>query len=148
MATFAPTQVRRWLALRPWTRHSVIVAIGGMIYLIYGLSLIVIPLTADRARSLKLPLAWTHGAIEPWGVVWVLVGLAALASTRWPPSSEKWGYAAMSGLSSLWAGFYAWDLTDRPSAAIAGLCVWGLLTALWMAISGFPTNPGPIRSRR
>lgn len=114
--------------------------VGGLIYIMYGLSLLVIPLTADKAAAFHMQLLWTHGYIQPWGIAWCLVGFAALASTRWPPTSEKWGYAALSGWSSLWGCFYACILFSHSAVATAGILVWGLLTLLWMGVAGFP-NP-------
>ena len=127
-----------WLALRPWKRHSLVVGIGGAVYLVYGAFFAAMPVNAQRRASLELAL-WAPA--ELWGFIWIFVGGLALASTRWPPASETWGYTLMSSLSVLWASFYAGGMfLGAPVTNVGGVLVWALLGVLWWGIAGL-RNP-------
>lgn len=132
-----------WLRLRPWRRHSVVVGIGGIIYSLYGIAFIAVPITADRASTFRIAL---HLIPNPdiWGAIWVLVGALAVTSTRWPPASETWGYTTLSALATLWSFFYGTGvLAGAPAAGINGCLVWFLVAALWWGIAGLQ-NPDSI----
>lgn len=127
------------LGLRPWRRHSLVLAVGGAVYLLVGLSYILTPATGTRRTSLEVPLS--IASLEAWGLVWVIVGLLAFASTRWPPASETWGYTAMSSLSALWSTFYAAaTVMGAPASTISAVLVWALFAFMWWAVSGL-RNP-------
>lgn len=136
---------RAWLALRPWRRHSLVVGIGGMVYVLYGLTFFIPPVTEGRASALRLAF-YLPPAV--WGVVWTLVGLLAIASTRWPPASETWGYTTMTGLSALWGLFYAFGIPlGAPVAGLTGFLVWVLVAFLWWGIAGL-RNPDDVPKER
>lgn len=134
-----------WLALRPWQRHSLVLTVAGIVYIAIGWVYLAVPLTLDRRDGLKLALEWSHGHIRPWGVVWVIVGLLAIISTRWPPASKTWGYSVLSALAAMWSGFYLVAVTflHVPHAGYSGALVWGLVAFLWWAISGL-VNPDDV----
>lgn len=136
---------KRLLHLRPWRRHSIVLAIGGGIYIAYGLSMSVLVSTEDRQNGLSLAINLMP--LSTWGVVWICVGLAALASTRWPPQSETWGYGAMAGLAALWGSFYLLGapFRDHSSASVPGVLIFYLLTFMWWGVSGLmnPDDPEP-----
>lgn len=133
--------------IRPWRRHSLVLAFAGLVYLMIGLLMILLPMTDQRAASLLLVLR--IAPIEFWGAVWVTHGLAALLSTRWPETSETWGYTAMSGLAAFWAAQFAMGtlLLGGPLQNLNGTLIYGLLAFLWWGISGLrnpeemPINP-------
>lgn len=129
-----------WRRLRPWRRHSLVVGMGGLVYVASGLVQILVPLREDRASTLVLPLRLAP--IDAWGGLWLLVGALALLSTRWPPWSEVWGYTALTYLAALWSAFYAlgWAFYDAPATALSGVLVWLLVGVLWWGISGL-VNP-------
>lgn len=129
------------LSLRPWRKHSQVLAVAGVIYMIYGLFMITIPASDTRQRGLELAMRWAP--LDVWGVIWIAVGTMAFASTRWPPASETWGYSAMAGLSALWSCFYVMGIVFFDSTVqtgFAGVAVWGLIAYLWWGISGL-RNP-------
>lgn len=130
------------LGLRPWRRHSLVLAVGGGVYFLIGLAYLLTPMTTTRSQSLRVPLALTDGNIEVWAVMWMLFGALAFASTRWPPASETWGYTAMSSISALWACFaFAGTWFGAPiTSTIVGVLVWSLFGFLWWAVSGL-RNP-------
>lgn len=133
----------RWLGLRPWRRHSFVLAVGGGVYLFVGIAYMLIPVTPTRASSLTLAL--NIAPLPAWGIVWVIFGLLALASTRWPPASETWGYTAMSSLAALWGAFYGLGVAffEAPATGITGASVWALLGFMWWGVSGL-RNPDDI----
>lgn len=132
-----------WWELRPWRRHSLVLAVAGVMHALIGVAYAVTPSNPVRNAALKIPL--TLAPIEVWGGLFVLVGLLALLSSRWPPASEAWGYSAMSGLAALWAAFYACGMViaKEPGAA-NGLLIWTVLAFLWWAIAGL-ANPYDLR---
>lgn len=131
---------KRLLHLRPWRRHSFVLAVAGGVYVSFGLSMSV--LQSSQSREEGLNLAINIMPLESWGVVWMAVGILAFASTRWPPQSETWGYGAMAGLSALWGSAYLLGMPfrDHASASVPGVLIFYLLTFLWWAISGL-MNP-------
>jgi len=137
-----------WMHLRPWQRHSLVLTVAGAVYVLYGVvSLGLGHLSPDRSATLHLalhPLPSVHISPYVWAGVWVFVGLLALASTRWPPQSKTWGYAAMSGLATCWAVVYALGIPlGAPVSNIGAALVWFLVSFLWWAISGL-VNPDDI----
>lgn len=131
-----------WLALRPWRRHSQVLVVAGAIYVSIGLAYIVAPPNPTRDASLRVPLTWL--ALPGWGAVFIVIGVAAMISSRWPPASETWGYSALSGISTLWASFYASGLLlGAGFNAVPGVFVWVLVSFLWWAIAGLH-NPEDI----
>lgn len=132
----------QWAALRPWQRHSLVLAAGGGVYVLYGLSYFLIPLTTERASGISLALS--VGPIHAWATIWIVVGLLALASTRWPPASKTWGYSAMTGLAAWWGSVYLLSIPlGGPRTGLTGTLVWWLVGFLWWGISGL-TNPDDV----
>lgn len=136
-------EYEQFRGLRPWQKHSQVVAVAGLVYAMYGVALTTIPPTDSRARGLELAIDWMP--LQLWGVIWVAVGALALLSSRWPPASETWGYSAMAGLAALWSVFYLLGIIvfGAPMSGVAGTLVWGLVAFLWWGISGL-RNPEDI----
>lgn len=132
-----------WKGIRPWERHSLVLLVAGLMYILIGVSYITVPLTDGRAETLHVALDWWN--IEVWGGIFIFAGLLAVVSSRWPPVSETWGYTVLTGLSTGWGMFYLMaDILDYASAAaFSGFLVWSLLGFMWWAISGL-TNPASI----
>lgn len=131
---------RNWVRLRPWTRHSLVLAVAGLVYVLIGGGYYTSPPSPERESSLRLALTWMP--LPAWGVVFMAVGCMGILSSRWPIFSQKWGYTAMTALSSLWAGmFVGGAVTGAPVQNLTGALVFGLLAFLWWAISGL-VNPG------
>lgn len=130
-----------WFALRPWRRHSLVLLVAGITYGLVGIAYAFTPSNPVRDAALVLPLTLSGGAITPWGLLFVLVGLLAILSSRWPPASETWGYTALTGLSVFWACCYAGGMVINQSASSStGMLLWAVLGFLWWAISGL-RNP-------
>ncbi len=96
--------IREWMHLRPWRRHSLVLGVAGVAYFLIGFSYTQVPLTSDRRGALGLALSYV--GMEFWGTVFMLVGVLAVLSARWPPRSETWGYTLLGGMSAFWAVMY------------------------------------------
>lgn len=131
---------RRLLHLRPWRRHSVVLFVAGVVYLCYGFALLAV--SPNDSRRAGLVVASEVMPIRAWGFVWIVVGALALASTRWPPQSETWGYAAMSGLAAFWSACYGFAIAlgEAPPQNVTAFLVWAMVSFLWWAVAGL-ANP-------
>lgn len=130
----------RWLELRPWRRHSLVLTLGGLIYA--GIGWVYVITGTNPARIESLELALNLMPMPGWGLCFITAGTLGILSSRWPPASEKWGYTAMSALASLWGSFYVLGplFFDGPASGLAGGLVWHLIAFMWWAISGLD-NP-------
>lgn len=125
--------------LRPWTRHSLVLAVAGCAYIAVGATYLLSEPAESRESALHvaLNLMDMHG----WGIVWVAVGLSAILSSRWPPASETWGYSVMSMLATWWACcYFAGVLLGAENQSVSGGLVWALVAFMWWAVAGL-INP-------
>lgn len=129
------------LGFRPWTRHSMVLFVAGIVYIGLGVTYASEILSPERERSLIIALNLMP--ITAWGAAFILAGLCALASTRWPLASEKWGYIALTGLSSAWGAAYLFGvlLGLTPVQNISAALTWGMTGFLWYGISGLVNPP-------
>ncbi len=132
--------IENFWGIRPFKRHSLVLMVAGVFYMANGLVYMLAEPTANR--KLALQVALDIFPIEFWGTVFVLTGLLAFISSRWPPVADTWGYMVLSTLSAGWSATYAVGVIaeDSPLANLTGATTWGLLAFLWWAISGF-VNP-------
>lgn len=130
--------------VRPFERHSLVLIVAGLVYIAIGWGYIHEPRTAGQALALQLALKWWPMFF--WGVIFVLAGVLAIVSSRWPPVSETWGYIVLTGLSAGWGAFYLMGIWfgNSPEANYSGFLIWGLLGFMWWAISGL-RNPRDAR---
>lgn len=145
----APAFTAAWLALRPWNRHSLVIATLSTLYLLLGTVWLSTPVTESRRTQLALLLHWSDGSMTPWALIWILIGCLGLLSTRWPPGYDRWGYIVLGMHSTGW-GFVALAgpvLYGTPwGIGLAGALVWGAFAFLIWAISGLTapiTAPHP-----
>lgn len=129
-----------WRDIRPWKKHSLALLVAGMVYITVGSSFFFGTLTPENKLGLHLALQWFD--IQVWGVIFVLAGILAIVSSRWPPVSETWGYTVLTSLSVGWAMTYLTGILffDAPMNMLRGVVTWGLLGFLWWIISGL-RNP-------
>lgn len=136
---------RSWLSLRPWQRHSLVLTMGGLIYIGIGFSFFNIDsLTYEQSRSIAIALRmWS---LNVWGFYFVMAGITAIVSSRWPQFSETWGYISLTGLSAAWSSIYilGYFLADGPNSNISAGLIWGMMAFMWWAVSGLQ-NPPHIR---
>lgn len=133
-----------WKGVRPFKRHSLVLLVAGFVFVAIGGSYLFAEPTESRLIALSVAISWM--SLEKWGVVFVLCGALSIVSSRWPPISETWGYAVLTGLSAGWAAFYAMGVIfdESPAANLNGTLSWGLIAFMWWAISGLD-NPDPRR---
>jgi hypothetical protein len=129
--------------LRPWKRHSTILAVVGFMFILAGFQYIFTSNTPGRERSLFVLLQ--IAPIQVWGGLLIIAGILAMLSTKWPPGAETWGYMVLTGLSSGWSATYLFGVIffDAPVAAIGQSIIWAALAFMWWAISGFPNPERP-----
>lgn len=132
---------RRFIGIRPWMRHGLVLMVAGLVYVALGLSYLASEPT--ESRKIALQVALDRAPIEFWGIIFISTGLMSIISSRWPPVAEKWGYMVLTGLSAGWSATYATGviLGDSPESNLSGAFTWGLIGFLWWAVSGL-VNPG------
>lgn len=130
-----------WRAIRPWERHSLVLTVAGLMYMAIGGSFFNTEVTPSNKKALSVALHWW--GMEVWGVIFILAGVLAIISSRWPPISATWGYGVLTGLSSGWAAFYGVGVFFgfSPVSNLRGALVWGLLGFAWWVISGLSNPP-------
>jgi hypothetical protein len=127
---------RRFIGVRPWTRHSLVLLIAGMVYICLGFVYVGTPMDGPTARALISARDWW--SLDTWGIIWMIVGGLAIISSKWPPVAEKWGYMALTALAGGWGAFYILGVIFGPNTlggAAVGLVFW-LIAFMWWAISG------------
>jgi hypothetical protein len=136
----------RWLKLRPFQRHSLVLIVGGFVYLAYGYSCIATEPVPNRLAALKALLLFMP--LKSWGVIWCILGVLALISSRWPPASKTWGYTILSLPALVWSSGYLAGavVLDAPASAYSGALIFGLLSFLWWAIAGLE-NPDDLMAQ-
>lgn len=129
-----------WVGIRPFKRHSLVLLVAGVVYILLGGSYIFTDMSPSREHALTVALDWFP--MTAWGVIFGFAGLLAIISSRWPPISETWGYTVLTGLSAGWGAFYAMGVIfrDSPTANLSGALIWGFMGFMWWAVSGL-INP-------
>lgn len=131
---------RNFWGARPFGRHGLILMVGGFFYALTGTTYISSQPTENRTVALQVALE--AFSLEFWGSIFVLVGVGAIISSRWPPVAEKWGYVLLAALSAGWSATYAAGVIfeDSPASNLTGTSTWALLAVLWVLIPGL-VNP-------
>lgn len=144
MSETVPEKVRRFWGIRPFERHSLVLMVAGFVYIAIGFTYLTAEPTPVRVHALQYALNWL--SYNHWGVVFMLVGLMAIISSRWPPISETWGYVVLTGQSAAWALFYMAGVVfgDAANSGLTAVMSWGLIGFLWWAISGL-VNPALVQ---
>ncbi len=135
---------RHYIGIRPWTRHSLVLIVAGTVYMMIGWVYLNTATGAPTWQALVIAREWF--SLDVWGFVWILSGVLAILSARWPPKIETWGYMALTGLSAGWGAFYVLGviLGENALGTLAVGFMWFLVAFLWWAISGLlsPESPG------
>lgn len=131
---------RRFIGIRPWKRHSLVLFVAGFAYIGIGSSYIFAELTPSRAESLVVALRLAD--LHAWGIIWILGGVMSIISSRWPPVAETWGYMVLTGLAAGWGAAYALGVLigDSPTTNLSAALIWSLVGFMFWAISGL-VNP-------
>lgn len=122
---------------RPFKRHGIVLMVAGTFYMLTGV--VYILTTPTASRNVALQVALDFAPIEFWGGVFVLMGLLAFISSRWPPVTDTWGYMVLAALSAGWSATYTWGVIfeNAPTGNLSATLQWGLLAFLWWAVPGF-----------
>lgn len=138
------SDLAKWLSFRPWERHSLVLLVGGLVYI--GVGLIFMTTTElTPSREATLALALSHAPLPTWGFIFVAGGVLVCSSSRWPSFHNTWGYMILTGVASGWSGMYliGYIFVFTHHGTLAYAMIWGLLAFLWWAISGL-VNPEQI----
>lgn len=132
-----------WITYRPWDRHGVILMAGGVAYVAIGLNYIFE--TQSESRIEVMFYALRIMSFTGWGIGFVLVGLIAFVSARWPNWNKTWGYVVLAGWSAAWSSlwFSGVLLTDAKIAYLSTGAIWALLGFLWWGVSGLISPKRP-----
>lgn len=132
---------RRFVGVRPWVRHSLVLMVAGLAYLCRGILYLTAEPTPGQNESLTVAL--DKAPMWVWGLAFCAAGAMSIISSRWPPVAEKWGYMVLTGLSSGWAATYLTGVIfeHTPASNLGGALIWALLAFMWWAVSGL-VNPG------
>jgi hypothetical protein len=112
----------------------------GILFILIGISYITA--SPSPARELALKPILQIAPIQFWGSLFVLSGLMAMISSRWPPLTETWGYMVLTGMSSGWGATFLMSIVffHAPTTGLSQVFIWGILGFMWWAISGL-LNP-------
>lgn len=126
----------RYYGLRQWTRHSLVLVIAGFVYIGIGVAYSVQKTFGETVSAVQLATEFLP--FQFWGILWGIVGVLAIISSRWPPVSRSWGYMALTAMASGWAALYVVGVVvnGAPVYQLNGALAWGLLAFLWWVISG------------
>lgn len=130
-----------FLSFKPWDRHGVILVVAGITYIVMGWIYVFRDPTSSRAEALYFALHVMP--LDAWGCGFILAGMTALMSSRWPNWPKTWGYVVLTGWSSAWSTFYfaGASLTDAKVVYFGSAAIWALLAFLWWAVSGLVSPP-------
>ena len=131
---------RRWNQFKQWDRHSLILTVVGVSYVLIGCGLILSPTgRLNESKVNVLPDDW-------WYVGFMVVGAISIISSRWPNKPRTLGYAILTGWTAATAGLYILSgILDDLNGLITQGVTWALIAFLWWAISGLicpPTERG------
>ena len=112
----------------------------GFLFVLAGVQYLVTESTANREKALIVVLRLAP--IQFWACIFILAGLLAILSTKWPPMAETWGYMVLTGLSWGWSATYLTGVFffHSPVTNVGQSIIWAALGFMWWAVSGFP-NP-------
>lgn len=133
-----------FLSLKPWSRHSSLLLVAGIAYMIMGVVYVFHRPSETQAEALYFALNLM--SLDWWGGGFIATGAIAVVSSVWPswPSWPKsWGYAALTGWSAAWSAFYFSGalLTDAKVVYFGIAGVWALQAFVWWAVSGLVSPP-------
>jgi hypothetical protein len=132
-----------WGIRHTWTRHDLILCIGGFIYVLLGLVYVMEDPTPNREIALQALIR--VAPMDFWGSIFIFAGVLSLISSRWPRLVESWGYVVLTGISLAWGTAYLTGIvfSNAPWANASGFLLWSLQGSLWWAVSGL-RNPEPL----
>lgn len=144
MTSIARFDFRQWASLKPWRRHSLVLMVSGIAYVMMGVAYICSPSTPAREVALQYAINPTIlGMTIPlslvsWGWWFAVTGLVTIVSSRWPPVSRTWGYTLLTGLSVAWGLFYLAGVAfgNAPLINLTGAILWCVFGFMWWAVSG------------
>lgn len=135
----------KWHFVKPWDRHGLILVTAGVSYILVGIAFLLSEETETRRKNLQYAID-----IMPykcWCMVFIVVGVIAIISSRWPSTPRTLGYSILTGWTAAQAAVYILGGLSDPLnlSYVATGFVWCLVGFLWWAIGGLicpPTERG------
>ncbi|MEU8756200.1 hypothetical protein AB0C88_37510 [Streptomyces chartreusis] len=136
-----PRRVARRLR-RALGRRGAFLLCFGMVWGLIGYGQLVSPQPDQRGLRLLL----NRVPLEVWGWLWIVAGVAAVASAFLPQGSDRFGFAALSLMVTPWIVSYlvAWGQGNFPRGWIASALYGGLAIGI-MVVAGWSEPPRPKR---
>lgn len=133
--------LKQWLMFRPWRRHGLVLTVGGLVYILMGISFLTLG-NLSRKDELSVEVALQIMSVKAWAIVFITAGFLSCLSSRWPVTSDNWGYMLLCGLSSAWSAIYflGYFIGNGTILNINSGFIWFLASFIWWAISGL-VNP-------
>ncbi len=114
----------------------------GIVWILYGYSMIAQPLAAQRG----LPLLLQRVSLDVWGWAWIVSGVVALVYAWAPPGRDAAGFVSLVLIVVPWTTGYlaSWLLGDYPRGWVAAAVWTGLSVPILVALGW----PEPARQKR
>lgn len=138
-----------------WGRRATFLALFGGLYVLVGVSVLLV----DLDRFGNVPLVGPVLDSPGWGWPWLIGGLAALVTAargraRTGQSQDGLGFAALLVPSGLWVIFYSASVISYLAtgvgrlAGVAGLLAYGFTWSVILLCAGWPDAPVRTRAER
>lgn len=130
-----------FLSFKPWSRHGVILVVAGITYIAIGTVFVFSIPSESQVEALYFAIHLM--SLDWWGFGFIITGIVAITSSRWPNLPRSWGYTVLTGWSAAWSAFYfaGAALTDAKVVYFGTAVIWALLAFLWWAVSGLVSPP-------
>lgn len=124
--------------MRQLGRRGAILTSYGLVWVLYGYGLLVIPLPDQRGLRTLLNLM----PLSAWAWCWIGAGIVALVCAWAPPGRDTAAFFVLPLPAAAWMAthFAAWLLDDVPRAWVA-TAVWAVITAPVLVVAGWPEPP-------
>lgn len=138
-------ELQRWLSFRPWQRHSLVLMVGGLVYIGHGVTFLILGDLSER-REAAMYIALSVFPLETWAILFIIAGAMSVLSSRWPSFLDSWGYMVLTGLSAGWSAMYfvGYFIGGAPISNVSTGLIWGMMAFMWWAVSGL-SNPAKPR---
>jgi ABC-type transport system involved in multi-copper enzyme maturation permease subunit len=124
-------------------RRGAVLVLLGAIYTLIGIGYITTPLTEAAADQLHFAL--TIASSYVWGYLFLITGIVAVISSRWPPGKTTWGYGFLAATSLWWAGQYFIGMVIvHARGSYRGVLSWLALSVMILIISGWEEYEPPL----
>jgi uncharacterized membrane protein len=125
-------------------KRGEVLVLLGFIFILTGFGFVKHPELNPAAKA-QLHTALQIAPIQFWGVMFIISGLVAMISSRWPPGQSVWGYGTLAIVSIWWTSMYVtgW-LYLGVTGAYRGALSWATTSLIILIISGWEEYKPPL----